>query len=126
MGRLAVALIAYAAAALAHHAHNAHFLDHYPNMPAWLSPAGVYLAWLLATAVGAAGYVLLRGNHRALGMAALFCYGVYGLDALLHYLVAPFSAHTPAMHATIAMEAATAAVLLATLAWIGFSSRSAR
>ena len=99
-------LVMYAAASLVHHAHNAHFLDHYPNMPAWLSPAGVYLAWLLATAVGAAGYVLLRRNHRLLG--------------------APFSAHTLAMHATIAMEATAAALLLATLSWTGFSSRSAR
>jgi len=119
-------LVMYAAASLVHHAHNAHFLDHYPNMPAWLSPAGVYLAWLLATAVGAAGYVLLRRNHRLLGTAALFSYGVYGLDALVHYLIAPFSAHTLAMHATIAMEATAAALLLATLSWTGFSSRSAR
>jgi len=33
------ALAAYAAASLFHHVHNAEFLDQYPNMPAWLSPA---------------------------------------------------------------------------------------
>ena len=114
--------MAYALACLVHHAHNAHFLDTYPNMPAWLTPAGVYLAWLLATLVGAAGYVLVRSGYRALGMTALVAYGVYGIDALVHYLVAPLSAHSVAMNATIWLEAGMALVLL----WTAFSSRSAR
>lgn len=122
MDRVLIALIAYAAACLVHHAHNAHFLHDYPNMPAWLSPAGVYLAWLLATALGAAGYVLLRSRHRALGLAALLAYAVYGIDAFAHYLVAPLSAHSLAMNATIWLEAGMALALL----WTVFSSRSAR
>ena len=107
MDRILIALIAYAAACLVHHAHNAHFLDAYPNMPAWLSPAGVYLAWLLATAVGAAGYALVRSGYRALGITGL---------------VAPLSAHSLAMNATIWLEAGMALALL----WTVLSSRSAR
>ena len=123
---LALAVVACAAATLIHHAHNAHFLGDYPNLPAWLSPAWVYLAWLLATGLGITGYLLLRRRYRATGFAALFLYGLYGLDGLVHYLFAPPSAHTFAMNATIWAEAATASLLLGMLAWTAFSSRSAR
>jgi hypothetical protein len=103
---LPAALTAYAAASLFHHAHNAEFLDQYPHMPAWLSPAGVYAAWLVATAIGLIGYWLRR---RGLVIA----YACYGLFALAHYALAPVSAHTLVMNLSIWLEAATAAVLLA-------------
>jgi hypothetical protein len=100
-----IALALYAAASLAHHVHNAEFLDHYPAMPAWLTRAGVYLFWLGATAIGVLGYWL--GNR-----ALLAIYGLYGIGVLAHYALAPLSAHTPAMHFTIGLEAATAVALL--------------
>ena len=99
-------LLAYAAASLLHHVHNAEFLDHYPNMPAGLSRAGVYAAWLGFTAVGILGYWLRR-------RLLLAIYACYGLAVLVHYVIAPVSAHTPMMHLTIVLEAATAAALLA-------------
>jgi hypothetical protein len=99
-------LLVYAAASLFHHVHNAELLDQYPNMPAGLSRAGVYAAWLIATAVGILGYWLRRRLLLAL-------YAFYGLGVLVHYAIAPMAAHTPMMHLTIALEAATAAALLA-------------
>jgi len=113
---LPAALLTYAAALLIHHVHNAQFLYEYPNMPAWLSPSGVYLAWTLASAVGLAGYWCFRRGLRLLGGAALGLYAAYGLDSLVHYALAPFSAHSPAMHLTIGLEVITALALLATLA----------
>ena len=74
-------------------------------MPAWLTRAGVYTAWLGTTAVGVLGWWLRRRVLVAL-------YACYGLGALTHYAVAPFAAHTPAMHLTIGFEAAAAAALL--------------
>jgi hypothetical protein len=109
---LVLALLALAAATLLHHVHNAEFLADYPNMPASLTRGHVYLAWLGAAAVGVAGYALLRCGWRRLGTALLIAYGCYGLDGLVHYLLAPVSAHTPAMNLSIAAEAITAAVLL--------------
>jgi hypothetical protein len=112
---LLLCLAACAAATLIHHVHNAEFLDQYPNMPAWLSPLGVYAAWLGASLVGVAGYLLLRFGLRLPGLALLFAYGCYALDGLAHYAVAPMSSHTTAMNLTIWLEAATGMALLIAL-----------
>ncbi len=113
---LPISLVLLAATSLVHHAHNAEFLDEYPNMPGGLSAAAVYGAWLTATLVGVGGYVLLRTGYRVSGAVFLAAYGCYGLDALLHYVVAPLSAHSPAMHFTIGLEAAAGAFLLGVIA----------
>lgn len=105
-------VLAYAGASLLHHAHNAAFLAEYPNMPAWLTPAGVWVAWLATTAVGAGGWLLLRRGFRPAGLAVLALYGALGLYGLAHYGVAPASAHTPGMHLTIWLEVATGALVL--------------
>jgi hypothetical protein len=112
---LSIALIVAAAASLLHHAHNAEFLDQYPNMPAWLSPAGVYAAWSAATAIGAGGYWLLTRGYRLAGVALLILYGCYGLDGLVHYALAPVSAHSGVMNLSIWLEAAAALALLVVL-----------
>ena len=113
---LLAALVACAIATLVHHVHNAEFLEHYPNMPAWLSRAAVYGAWLAATALAFIGYALLRRGHRRAGIALVGLYACYGLDGLAHYALAPVSAHTWTMHLSIWLEALTAAGLLAALA----------
>ena len=38
---LPILLLAYAAASLFHHIHNAEYLTEYPGMPDWLSPANM-------------------------------------------------------------------------------------
>jgi hypothetical protein len=42
----------------------------------------------------------------------LVAYGCYGLDALLHYVIAPPFAHSFAMHSTMVLEALAGAFLL--------------
>jgi hypothetical protein len=108
---LLAALVACTIATLVHHVHNAEFLETYPNMPTWVSPELVYLAWLGATAVGIGGYLLMRAGARRSGACALLLYAAYALDGLLHYLSAPVSDHTPTMNTTIVLEAAAGAVL---------------
>jgi hypothetical protein len=112
---LLIALLVSALANLLHHAHNAEFLDQYPNMPEWLSPLGIYAAWSTASILGAIGYVLLRRGYRFAGIALLILYAGYGLDGLVHYALAPAVAHTTAMNLSIWLEAAAAAALLAVL-----------
>jgi hypothetical protein len=105
-------LAAFCAATLFHHVHNAAFLEHYPNMPAWLTPAWAYVVWLAATALGFGGYVLLRRGFRRTGQAILVLYAAWGFDGLTHYALAPVSAHTLTMNASIWLEAVTGALLL--------------
>ena len=109
------ALVVCAAATLFHHVHNAEFLDQYPNMPVWISPLGVYAAWIAATAAGCSGYWLLRSGRAIAGSALLIAYGGYGLDGLVHYALAPAAAHTLAMNVSIWLEAVSAALLLGVL-----------
>ncbi len=122
---LLVVLLAYCAASLLHYTHNAVFLDEYPNMPDWLSPIGVHAAWLAGTAIGVAGYLLIRSGRWLAGLALVVVYGALGFDGLSHYSLAPFSAHTFTMNLTILLEAATAllvivaAARMAVLRWRG-------
>ena len=113
---LTALLVAYAAASLFHYSHNAEFLAEYPNMPASLSRAKIYAAWLGGTAVGTLGYLLLRAGRPLAGLALLAVYAVLGFDGFAHYGLAPASAHTAAMNASIWLEAATAALVLAAVA----------
>ena len=112
---LLLSALACAAASLLHHVHNAEFLHEYPNMPPWLTPAGVYAAWLAVNLVGLAGYALLRWKYRLAGLALLGIYGALGFYGLAHYAVAPLSSHTMAMHMTIGLEVVTALMLLITV-----------
>jgi hypothetical protein len=95
--RLRTVLIANVAASLVHFGHNAEHLREYPNLPTWMTRADVYSSWLAQTAIGLVG---------------LGVYGLLGLGGLAHYAVAPPSAHTLTMNATIWLEAATALLLL--------------
>jgi len=110
--RLTFAFIAHCIASLIHFTHNAVFLDDYPNLPAWLTPAGVYASWIGLTAVGLAGLVLIRSGMRRAGLSVLVLYAFLGFGGLDHYTVASIRAHTLAMNLTIALETLTASLVL--------------
>ncbi|HEV7446198.1 MAG TPA: hypothetical protein VGO18_26745 [Steroidobacteraceae bacterium] len=105
-------MLVYGAASLLHFMHNAVYLRDYPNLPAWLTSAGVVGAWLVVAATGVLGYFLYWRVSRIAGLMAITAYAVLGFGGLDHYIIAPVSAHTVAMNLTILLEAATAAVLL--------------
>ena len=105
-------LLACAAASLLHFVHNAEFLHEYPNMPASLTRAGVYATWLAQALIGLVGYVLLRRGWGQTGLVLIGAYALVCFGGLAHYVVAPVSAHSWAMHATIWLEVVTAALLL--------------
>lgn len=112
-----VAALLYCGASLVHFAHNGIYLADYPNMPPSITAPGVYAAWLGQTAIGAAGGLLLWRGWRITGLLVLAVYAALGFDGLLHYHLAPMSAHTAMMNFTIGFEVAMAAALLAALAW---------
>ncbi|HJY75265.1 MAG TPA: hypothetical protein VKE95_01480 [Burkholderiales bacterium] len=113
---LGVLLLAYAAASLVHHVHNAEFLADYPNMPRWITRPAVYAAWLGEALIGGAGYLLLRRGHPAIGLGLIAVYAALGFDTFAHYVLAPAAAHTTAMNATIWLEPAAAALVFVALA----------
>lgn len=110
---LPILALAYCAASLFHFAHNAEYIDEYPNLPAWLSSPQVYGAWLGVASVGLVGYLLMRYGFQRAGLAFLGVYGALGLDGFAHYTLAPSSAHTLTMNLSIWLEALTGVLLLA-------------
>jgi hypothetical protein len=119
-------MIVYGATSLAHFVHNAVYIDVYPNMPAWLTPVGVGASWLVIAATGALGYWLLRSVSRMAGLAVIGVYALLGFGGLDHYALAPVSAHSMAMNATIVGEVIAASVLLVVIAWTAFHLHSGK
>jgi len=113
-GTLLILMLVYGAASLLHFVHNAEFLADYPNMPGWLTRAQVYGVWLGVAVTGVVGYFLIRFGFELLGLMVIAVYAVLGFAGLDHYTLAPVSAHSAAMNATIWLEVVAAAVLLAT------------
>jgi hypothetical protein len=109
---LPVLMILYGAASLFHFVHNATYVQDYPNLPAWITPVGVYVSWCVIAAVGVVGYWLYRKVSRGLGLVVIAIYALFGFDGLGHYALAPMGAHTFAMNASILTEVVAAAVLL--------------
>ena len=109
-------IIIYGAASLLHFVHNAVYIDAYPNLPAWITPAVVYVSWLVIAATGAVGYWLYRRGSRAFGLMVIGVYALFGFGGLDHYTLAPASAHSMAMNATILGEVIAASALLIVIA----------
>ncbi len=81
---------AYFLTSLGHFAHNAEFICEYPNLPAWLTRAKVYAAWLAITAVGLVGFILIKNKLMPAGLLLVAIYAALGFDGLGHYAVAPW------------------------------------
>jgi len=112
MKTLAALLAAYAIATLVHFMHNAQFIADYPNLPKTWSATTVYVAWIAMTLIGAAGWALVARGRTITGLLVLAVYAALGLDSLGHYVLAPLSAHTFAMNATILVEVSAAACVM--------------
>lgn len=109
---LFLVLALYAAASLLHFVHNAEFLGDYPGLPTSWSRDGVYLAWIGLTALGGVGTLLVYRARESIGLLLLAVYAALGFDSLGHYVVAPLSAHSSMMNATILFEVGAASLVL--------------
>ncbi len=113
-----VLLVIYFFTSLGHFAHNAEFFCEYPSLPAWLTRAKVYAAWLAITSVGLAGLILMKNKLVATGLLLVAAYAALGFDGLGHYAVAPMAHHTLGANITILSEVASAALLLPAAAYM--------
>lgn len=109
---------AYFLTSLGHFAHNAEFICEYPNLPAWLTRAKVYAAWLAITSVGVAGFILIKNKLIPAGLLLVAVYAALGFDGLGHYAVAPIAHHTLGANIAILSEVAAAALLLAATVYL--------
>ncbi|MBX2822077.1 MAG: hypothetical protein KTR29_20455 [Rhodothermaceae bacterium] len=109
---LLILLLVYGVASLIHFIHNAEYLAAYPNLPESWTRSGVYLAWVGMTCVGVLGCFLLYRGYQAAGLITIAVYALLGIDSIAHYIVAPMSAHTAAMHVTILLEVTAGGLLL--------------
>ena len=116
-------MIVYGTTSLAHFVHNAVYLDTYPHLPAWITPVVVLASWLVIAGTGVFGYCLYRWGSRAVGLMVIGLYALLGFGGLDHYAVAPVSAHSTAMNATILGEVIAASALLVVIVRTGASSR---
>jgi hypothetical protein len=114
---LPLLMVLYGVASLFHFVHNATYIRDYPNLPAWITPVGVYVSWCVIAAVGVVGYWLYRRVSRRFGLLVIAIYALFGFDGLDHYMLAPMGAHTFAMNASILTELVAAAVLLGYVAY---------
>jgi hypothetical protein len=111
MPLLTVLMLVYGAASLLHFAHNALFIADYPNLPAWLSSADVWATWFIEASIGLVGYVLIRRGFALPGLTLVAIWAALGFDGLAHYALAPVSAHSFVMNATIWTEVGAATLL---------------
>jgi drug/metabolite transporter (DMT)-like permease len=109
---LLLLMLIYAAASLTHFIHNGLYIHAYPNLPHWVTPFSVYLSWCVIAVIGALGFWLYRRASRSAGLLIIGLYALLGFGGLDHYAIAPVSAHTLAMNASIIVELSTAFVLL--------------
>lgn len=116
-------MLVYGAASLTHFVHNAVYIDAYPNLPAWITPMGVYASWLVIVVIGALGYWSYRRSSRLVGLTLIGVYAALGFGGLDHYALAPVSAHSTVMNATILGEVVAASILLVVTVWIGVRAR---
>jgi hypothetical protein len=113
---LLLLMLIYAAASLAHFIHNAAHIRTYPNLPSWITPFGVYVTWCAIAIIGALGFWLYRRVSRSAGLLIIGLYALLGFGGLDHYVIAPVSAHTVAMNASIVVEVFAAFLLLSFVA----------
>jgi hypothetical protein len=118
-------MLVYGAASLTHFVHNALYIDTYPNLPTWLTPAVVYTSWLMTVAIGAFGYWSCRRGSTVAGLTLIGVFAAAGFGGLDHYTRAPISAHSMTMNTTILGEVVAASALLVVIAWIGIRQKSA-
>ncbi|MDQ4124552.1 MAG: hypothetical protein M3134_02985 [Actinomycetota bacterium] len=99
-----------------HYTDNYLYFDEYPQ-PGSLRRWQVYAAWLVLTAIGAAGYALYARGFSAPAYVCLIVYSYTGLSSLGHYLYGSLDDFSAKQHVFILVDGLTGAAVLAFVAW---------
>lgn len=101
-----------------------HFTDNYLcfekyPQPDWITPSSIYIAWIVWTVIGAAGYWLYRGGRFWFAYVCLTIYSFAGLDSLGHYFYGTMSEFSMKMHFFILTDGLTGLAILGFALWSG-------
>ena len=102
----------YLLATFSHFAHNALFIDQYPNFPSQISGTAVFGAWIGITSIGVVGYLLMQYGKQMIGLIVIAVYSVMGFSGLAHYTTTPLVAHSFIINFSIWLEATTGLMVL--------------
>ncbi len=105
-----------------HYTDNYLYFDEYPQ-PESLRRWQVYAAWLVLTAIGAAGYALYARGYTAPAYVCLVVYSYTGLSSLGHYLYGSFDEFSAKQHAFILVDGLTGAAVIAFVVWSAVTRR---
>jgi hypothetical protein len=105
-----------------HYTDNFFAFAKYPA-PAWMTPASVYIAWLILTPFGLMGYLLYTSGFF---LAAYLCLGIYALTSTAspgHYLFPAAEVFSLKMHFFIWFDAIAGLLLIGFTIWSGLFLR---
>jgi hypothetical protein len=102
-----------------HYTDNFLHFEHYPA-PAWITQRGVYISWLILTAIGMLGYLLYI---KQVFWAAYLCLSIYSITGGFspgHYFFPATEAFSFKMHTLIWLDAIVGLSVLGFTLWSAF------
>jgi hypothetical protein len=90
--------------------------DKYPE-PAWITPNGVYISWIVLTLFGVAGYLLYVKNAFWIAYLCLGIYSITGISSTAHYFFPATEPFSLKMNVLIWFDAIAGTSLLIFTLW---------
>ena len=99
-----------------HYTDNAIFVNEYPE-PEWFTTSGVFITWIVMTAIGIMSYWLYSQQLFWLSYLFLGIYAGTGLSSPAHYLYGAISQFSLKMHALIWTDVIAGLSVVAFIVW---------
>jgi hypothetical protein len=109
-------LIVNAIFTILHYTDNFVSYDKYPQ-PAWITPDGIYLAWIALTIFGIVGYLFYARNAFWTAYLCLGIYSITGISSPAHYFYPAHHVFSQKMHLLIWTDAIAGISLLFFILW---------
>lgn len=119
---LLILLIINVISTILHYTDNFMYNDQYPE-PAWITPNGIYISWIVLTLFGVAGYFLYVKDIFRLAYLCLGIYSLTGISSIAHYFFPAIEAYSLKMNVLIWSDAIAGISLLFFILWSGLIIR---
>jgi cytochrome b subunit of formate dehydrogenase len=105
-----------------HYTDNFVHFDKYPQ-PAWITPEGVYISWIVLTLFGIAGYFLYVKNAFWAAYLCLVIYAITGISSSAHYFFPATEVISLKMNVLIWLDAIAGTSILCFTLWSALLQR---